>query len=135
MDLSANEKEKFKQVLIDYPDVFSRDDFDLGCLSSGVEHKIQTHDEIPVTEKFRLTPLQFQKEEQEYIEKLFKKGIIEPSVSEWSAASVLVRKKTGELRYCIDYRAINSKTYKDNYSLPLVEDCLDSLYGKRLFCI
>ena len=134
-DLSANEKEKFKQVLIDYQDVFSRDDFDLGCLSSGVEHKIQTHDEIPITEKFRRTPLQFQKQEQEYIEKLLKQGVIEPSVSEWSAAPVLVRKKTGELRYCIDYRAINSKTYKDNYSLPLVEDCLDSLYGKRLFCI
>ena len=39
-DLSANEKEKLKQVLIDYQDVFSRDDFDLGCLFSGVEHKI-----------------------------------------------------------------------------------------------
>ena len=81
-DLSANEKEKFKQVLIDYQDVFSRADFDLGCLSSGVEHKIQTHDEIPITEKIRRTPLQFQKQEQEYIEKLSKQGVIEPSVSE-----------------------------------------------------
>ena len=42
---------------------------------------------------------------------------------------------TGELRYCIDYRALNAKTYKDNYSLPLIEYCLDSLYGKRVFCV
>ena len=100
-----------------------------------MEHSIKTHDEIPIAEKFRRTPLQFQKQEQEYIEQLLKQGVIEPSVSEWSAAPVLVRKKTGELRYCIDYRALNAKTYKDNYSLPLIEDCLDSLYGQKMFCV
>ena len=134
-DLSDNEKLQFKELLIEYQDVFSKDDFDLGCLSSGVEHKIQTHDEIPIAEKFRRTPLHFQKQEQEYLEKLLKQGVIEPSVSEWSAPPVLVRKKTGELRYCIDYRSLNAKTYKDNYNLPLIEDCLDSLHGKKLFCI
>ena len=68
--------------------------------------------------QFRGTPLQFQKQEQEYIEKLLKQGVIEPSASEWSAAPVLVRKKSGELRYCIDYRALNSKTVKDNFNFP-----------------
>ena len=42
--------------------------------------------------------------------------------------------ETGQLRYCIDYRALNAKTYKDSYSLPLIEDCLDSLYGQKMFC-
>ena len=133
-NLSEDQKLKFKNLLSEFSDVFAKDDFDLGCLNSGVEHKIQTHDEIPVADKFRRTPLQFQKQEQEYIEKLLKQGVIEPSVSEWSAAPVLVRKKTGELRYCIDYRALNAKTYKDNFSLPLIEDCLDSLHGKSMFC-
>ena len=100
-----------------------------------MEHKINSYDEIPIAEKFRRTPLQFQKQEQEYIEKLLKQKVIEPSASEWSAAPVLVRKKSGELRYCIDYRALNSKTVKDSFSLPLIEDCLDSLYGKRLLCV
>ena len=123
-NLSETEKLQFK------------DDFDLGCLNSGVEHKIHTHDEIPVAEKFRRTPLHFQKQEQEYIEKKkLKQGVIEPSISEWSAPPVLVRKKTGKLRYCIDYRSLNAKTYKDNYNLPLIKDCLDSPYGKKLFCI
>ena len=134
-ELSENQKFKFKKLITEFSDIFSKDDFDLGCLNSGVEHKIQTHDEIPINVKFRRTPLQFQKQEQEYLEKLLKQGVIEPSVSEWSAAPVLVRKKTGELRYCIDYRALNDKTYKDNYSLPLIEDCLDSLYGKSMFCV
>ncbi|MCG8109820.1 MAG: RNase H-like domain-containing protein, partial [Candidatus Thiodiazotropha taylori] len=134
-DLSDHQKCEFKHLLSEFPDIFSKDDFDLGCLNIGVEHKIKTHDEIPVVEKIRRTPLQFQKQEQEYIEKLLKQKVIEPSVSEWSAAPVLVRKKTGELRYCIDYRALNAKTYKDNYCLPLIEDCLDSLHGKHLFCL
>ena len=111
---------QFKELITEYQDVFSKDDFDLGCLSSGVEHKIQTHDEIPVAEKFRRTPLHFQKQEKEYIEKLSKQGVIEPSVSEWSAPPVLVRKKAGELRYCIDYRSLNAKTYKDSYSYLLL---------------
>ena len=134
-ELSDEQRLKFKQLLLEFPDVFSKDDFDLGCLNSGVEHKINTHDEIPIAEKFRRTPLQFQKQEQEYIEKLLKQGVIEPSASEWAAAPVLVWKKSGELCYCIDYRALNSKTIKDTFNLPLIEDCLDSLYGKRLFCV
>ncbi|MEW8187006.1 MAG: reverse transcriptase domain-containing protein, partial [Candidatus Thiodiazotropha endolucinida] len=133
-ELSTNEKLKFKNLLSEFPDIFAKNDFDLGCLS-GVEHKIQTYDEIPITEKFRRTPLRFQNQEKDYLDKLLKQGVIEPSVSEWSAAPVLVRKKSGELRYCIDYRALNAKTVKDNYSLPLIDDCLDSLYGKRLFCV
>ena len=134
-ELSDEQKLKFKNLIFEFADIFSQDDFDLGCLNSGVEHKIQTLNEIPVNEKFWRTPLQFQKQEQEYIEKLLKQGVSEPSVSEWSAPPVLVRKKTGELRYFIDYRALNAKTYKDNYSLPLIEDCLDFLYGKRVFCV
>ena len=133
-ELSSQEKQQFKNSLIEFSDVFSKNDFDLGCLS-GVEHKINTYDEIPHAEKFRRTPLQFQKAEQEYIEKLLQQGVIEPSVSEWSAAPVLVRKKTSKLCYCIDYRALNAKTYKDNFSLPLIDYCMDSLYGKKLFCV
>ena len=131
-ELSKDEQIKFKSLLYEFSDIFSKDEFDLGCLSGGIEHKIQTYDEIPIAEKFRRTPLHFQKQEKEYLDKLLQQGVIEPSISEWSAAPVLVRKKSGELRYCVDYRALNDKTVKDNYSLPLINDCLDSLHGKKL---
>ena len=49
-NLSESEKLQFKELLIEYQDTFSKDDFDLGCLNSGVEHKINTHDEIPIAE-------------------------------------------------------------------------------------
>ena len=87
-DLLVSEKLQFKELLLEYQDVFSTDDFDLGCLSSRVEHKIKTHDEIPIAETFRRTPLHFQKQEQEYIEKLLKHGVLKLSVSEWSAPPV-----------------------------------------------
>ena len=47
-DLSDEQKSQFKNLLLEFPDVFSKDDFDLGCLK-GVEHKINTYDEIPVS--------------------------------------------------------------------------------------
>ncbi len=58
-------------------------------------------------------------------------GVIEESTSDWSAAPVLIRKKDGSLRYCLDYRKLNSKTVKDVFSLPLVEECLDMLSGSE----
>ena len=65
-----DQKSKFRDLITEVLDVFSKDDLDLGCLNLGVEHKIQTYDEIPINEKFRRTPLQFQKQGQEYIEKI-----------------------------------------------------------------
>ena len=68
-ELSDKQKLKFKNLISEFVNIFSQDDFDLGCLKLRVEHKFQPVDEIPVYEIFRRTQLQFQKQEQEYIEK------------------------------------------------------------------
>ena len=65
-NLDEGQKKKFKDLLIEFQSVFSRDDFDLGCFKD-VEHKIVTTDQTPVKEKFRRTPLKFQQQEKEYI--------------------------------------------------------------------
>ena len=64
---------------------------------------------------------------------MLKAGVIQPSVSEWSSALVLVRKRDGTIRWCVDYRALNSVTTKDVFPLPLVDDCLDTLAGNSWF--
>ncbi len=60
---------------------------------------------------------------------MLKAKVIRPSSSEWASAPVLVRKRDGNVRWCVDYRALNTVTVKDVYPLPLVEDCLDMLAG------
>jgi len=65
----------------------------------------------------------------EEITKLINKGLIEPSESEWSFPVVLVPKKNGKWRMCVDYRKVNNVTIKDAYSLPLIDEIFNSMNG------
>ena len=60
-------------------------------------------------------------------------GVIEPSNSPWSSPVVLVRKKDGSLRFCVDYRELNKVTQKDTYPLPRVDDLLDQVGHSKYF--
>jgi hypothetical protein len=81
----------------------------------------------------RRTPLGFQEHEQQHLTKMLNAGVIQPSTSAWASAPVLVRKKDGTVRWCVDYRAVNDRTTKDYYPLPIIEDCLDTLQGTTCF--
>ncbi|MES9879356.1 MAG: pol polyprotein, partial [Sedimenticola sp.] len=130
--LEEHQQLQLKQLLYNYSDVFARDDMDLGCLH-GVYHHIDTGDAAPINEKVRRTPLGFQDLERDHIQKLLEAGVIQPSASEWASAPVLVRKKCGAVRYCLDYRKLNNLTIKDRFPLPNISDCLDTLQGTTLF--
>ena len=60
-------------------------------------------------------------------------GVITESSSNWASASVLVRKKDGSVRYCVDYWSLNKKTVKDLFPLPSISQCLDQLPGNMCF--
>ena len=64
---------------------------------------------------------------------MLEQGVIEPSASPWSSPILLVRKKDGSIRFCIDFRKLNSVTRKDAYPLPRIDECLESLGGSRWF--
>ena len=64
---------------------------------------------------------------------MLQEGIIEPSNSPWASPVVLVKKKDGSLRYCIDYRKLNAVTRKDSYPLPRIDESLDTLKDARYF--
>ena len=69
----------------------------------------------------------------EMIVDMEKKGIVEPSASSWASPIVVVPKKDGTTRFCIDYRCVNAVTKKDVYPLPRIEDSLDTIGIANLF--
>ena len=74
-------------------------------------------------------------EVRDHIQQQLSAGIIRKSHSPYSSNIVLVRKKNGQLRICIDYRQLNSRTVKDNYALPRIDEILQSLSGNRYFSV
>ena len=82
----------------------------------------------------RRTPLGFEQEEEKNLKAILQHGIIQPSQANWALAPVLIRKQDGNVRYCIDYHALNACTIKDTFPLPLIEECLDMINGVRHYC-
>ncbi|GBM00253.1 Transposon Ty3-I Gag-Pol polyprotein [Araneus ventricosus] len=62
-------------------------------------------------------------------------GITEESSGPWATPIVLVKKKDGSTRFCVDYRNLNEITKKDSYPLPRIDDTLDALYGSQWFTL
>ena len=67
------------------------------------------------------------------VDEMLDQGIIQPSVSPWSSPIVLVPKKDGSSRFCVDYRRLNSGSRKDVYLLPRIDDILDTLGQTKFF--
>ena len=131
-NVPAEHQHKVETLLTEFSDVFAKHDLDLGCFAK-IQHRIILSDPTPVKQRLRRTPLGFQNEEEKHIQSMLEKGVISPSSSDYASAPVLIRKRDGSVRYCIDYRELNSRTVKDTFPLPLIEDCLDSLSGAQFF--
>ncbi|PNX98730.1 retrotransposon protein, partial [Trifolium pratense] len=84
------------------------------------------------TAPYRMSPLEL-KELKAQLEELLQKHFIRPSVSPWGAPVLLVKKKDGGMRLCIDYRRLNKVTIKNKYPLPRIDDLMDQLRGATIF--
>ena len=121
-----------KEMLKRNAKVFSKTDMDIGR-TNLVKHHIKLTDPVPLKEAYRRIPPQMYDEVKAHIQEMLNLGAIRPSNSPWASAIVLVRKKDGRLRFCIDLRRLNNRTIKDAYSLPKIESILDSLIGAQIF--
>ena len=126
--LQTEEKEMLKRNA----KTFSKNDLDMGR-TNLVKHHIKLTDPVPFKEAYRRIPPQMYDEVKAHIQEMLDLGAIRPSNSPLASAIVLVRKKDGRLRFCIDLRRLNNRTVKDAYSLPKIESILDSLIGAKIF--
>ena len=130
--LSAAENEQLANLLLRYSDIFASSSLDLGR-TFIVEHTIDTGDARPIKQAPYRTSQSQRKEIEKHISDMLAQEIITVSSSPWSSPVVLVKKKDGTTRFCIDYRKLNAVTRKDSYPLPRIDDALDSLAGSRYF--
>ena len=106
----------------------------MGC-TDATEHIIELlpeKDEL-FRERFRRIALHEVEEVHQHIQKMLDGGAIRPSQSPWCNAIVLVQKKDGTLRFCIDFRHLNARTKKDSYLIPKCLETMESLVGARYF--
>jgi len=130
--LTSAQRKKVDQLLRTFSGLFANSKDDLGR-TNQIRHKINTGDERPVKQPLRRIPIHSRDEIEDHVESMLTQGIIEPSLSPWASPIVLVRKKDGTTRFCVDYRAVNQLTVKDAYPLPRIDDSLDRLSGVSWF--
>ncbi|XP_039453944.1 LOW QUALITY PROTEIN: uncharacterized protein LOC120432803 [Oreochromis aureus] len=129
--LQADQQRQLREILDLFADIFAAKDED--CMQTSlVQHDIDTGDAQPICLRPRRLPLPSVAAEQK-VREMAEAGIIEPSNSPWAAPAVLVRKKDGTWRFCVDYRLLNSVTRKDSYPLPRIDDALDDIAGSCWF--
>ena len=120
------------QVLIEHQHVFSTDEDKLGeCFMEPCQ--INTGDALPIKQRPRRLPLSKRHLVEEQIKEMEEAGVIRPSSSPWASPIVLVPKKDGTTRFCIDFRAMNSVTITDAYALPSIQEIFDSMDGSVIY--
>ena len=125
---------KIRDVLLRNARVFAKSSSDMGR-TTWVRHEIDTGDHSPVRQRPRRLRHDQKDEVKKQIQALQESGLIRPSTSEWASNVVLVKKKEGTWRMCIDYRDLNRKTLNpDTYMLPRIDDTLDALSRAKYFC-
>ena len=121
--LSAEQRADLDQLLTDFQDVMRN----TPGRTDRAEHRIETGGARPVRLPPYRLPHAYRDTVKQELDEMLKQGIIEPSSSEWSAPIVLVKKKDGSLRLCVDYRRLNEVSETDAYPMPRIDDLIDRL--------
>ena len=131
-ELDSREKEDVSKIIRSFTDVFSCGPHDIGR-TAVVKHEIDIGDNKPI----KLPPRRLPEAERTIVNKkindMVPTGVASPSISPFVAPLVVVMKKDGDARLCVDFRKLNAITRKDAHPLPRIDDLLDTLHGSKYF--
>ena len=130
-DLSIlnHEKQDLLQMLGECHGAFSLEEGETDL----VQMTINTGHAHPKKQPVRRVPFTVRQEVARQLRDMQRQGVIQPSTSPWASPMVLVRKKDGDLRLCVDYHHLNSVTKTDTFPIPRIDDLLDQLGKSRYF--
>ena len=111
------EHEQIRKLLLKWEHLFAPSDLDLGK-TSLIKHQIELTDPVPFKECYWHIPPHMYDDVKAYLQEMLNIGTNRKSHSPWASMVVLVQKKDGSLRFCIDLRKLNNQTIKDAYLLP-----------------
>ena len=121
------------ELILEDTDRFVKKDGKTGN-KDWVEHGVNVQGAPPLKTSYHGVPWAKQQIADEHFDMMLEQGVIEPSDSPWSFPTVLVTKKDGPIRFCVDYRRLNALSLKDAYNLPHIDDMLNKLGGAEWFC-
>ena len=132
--LSPQESKSIIKLVTEFADIFVGPDGILGWTDKAY-HTIKVDpSKGPQQGKPRAKSAHDKRFIEQEVARLLKEGKIRPSKSPWGAPVVLVRKKDGTLRFCVDFRELNDMTKKDAYPIPRIDELLDCLNVSKYFC-
>ncbi|GBM19353.1 hypothetical protein AVEN_94468-1, partial [Araneus ventricosus] len=124
--LNEEQRTAVKELLQEFQNLFSTSDSDVGRCNM-TQNRINTGNHPPIKQYPRRLPLAKKEEAERLLKEMVDNGIIEESSGPWASPIVLVKKKDGSTRFCVDYRKLNEITIKDSYPLPRIDDTLYAL--------
>ena len=122
-ELSENQRESLVQLVLQYSDVVTSE---LGR-TAVTEHYIHVTTTTPKRQRPYRLPYAKQEEVREELKRMEQMGVIKPSCSEWASPIVLVPKKDGTTRLCVDYRKLNQISRFDAYPVPRIDEMIDKI--------
>jgi len=131
-DLTAEQRARMTAFTQSRCNVFSRSEYDIGR-TRIIPHCIDTGDNTPHFEQLRQHPTTQLPMMDEHVEHMLVHDVIEPATSLWCSNVVMVQKQDGLMRFCVDYRKVNELIKKDNFPLPKIDTCLDTLNGCQYY--
>ena len=133
-DLNQQQREQVEKLLANFSHLFTPTTRQEG-VAKGVVHDINTETARPINcAPYRRAPIE-REQLRNLVNDMLDKGVVRESQSPWASPVVLIPKKDGSVRFCVDYRKLNSVTTRDSYPLPRIDDCLNALGGNKFFTL